>query len=465
MSDITFHFPPKKRQKTKMSNMDTGPNVAPGPGGGASSSTDTASKKKTGRIRRDPAERKRNRDAMASARKPVASGVNYVSDALRRQPIQRFCWSPKFPFPPVVETTLEEEVYFHWMPSGINGGTGIRGYMDAGTGYQHESNVLRIPTNLLSPLKNGSTPTFTRGAQVYPKPANFHQDGSLIIAEVNGYQVEKNTPFFNEFSRHYEKSIVIATRLVVKIESINEEQMDQPYLVWMKKHSPVNGRGTVTPVANPNIWDQLGSIASNAEPTTTQCGLIEFDDYNAEGLGNFMERAPLFEDKLSKMVKHPRTRGHNGTAIYHDTWSLQADEGVSWEEVLATHASGATIDNDEAIADPTLAGVANDAFWAAGYDPRGSGTYNTPRLQPCWYLFMTPPANDDSWFTATNNYVTPSYTAGQEAQKFLATAPANGGGALANDLVYKVTVKKQYDILFYQYHREDETTRDEQSVA
>lgn len=368
----------------------------------------------------------------ASKRARVAVRTKILTPAAlgRMNPTMRMCWSPQMPFPPILDTTLEEVTQRYLHPACQQSGVGS--YTSAGTDFDHDSYVIGIECNHFTSFN--TLPNHTLG-------------GALDNADTNAQAFPHQHPPNNWmlFST-YKRAAVVASRLAITIECPDSTVEPTEWVAVLKKcpesENPTNKDSTGT-----------GWGALNFQPSATSHGILPWKDYRAYARGTFLERAPLFEDNLimakikspSTMIKAPPK------TVLHSHWSLHGDEGVPFDALLQTTLSRNDVDHAGATRDATDFEPFGDIWAHSMPDPAVAGI-NPPVARPKWFFTIVPLNKEEGWSTSSHA----SLRNGVAITKV-------GNPALLGP-TFKITIKRQYDVHYYEHRLDNAKNRNQPNV-
>lgn len=392
----------------------------------------------------DPEEARAARRASAAGRRPVTGGRT-LGAVMRKTPIVRFCWQPTMVFPPMLETTVEETTSFFFHPRGRDfgeavGTAGVYFACGAASGTDGKySNVFQVWAN--SPNLSGLE--FTAPS---PEKTTSTYDAQTVVGGTQHGQNRK-TPFVKEFLRHYKHGIVTHSRSAVSFENPDKIAEAQDVVCVMKKHTLASEHDTRS--ADYNQWELLNQ-SNGINGNSARYGNFDFTDYrhrNAVSKGSFLSRAPLFENNLL-MAKHTMS-GENAShkhekTVLHDHWSLQADEGVDIATIMESHLQR----NDETAITSSGGADAITSVWAFATDGAASPSFTVPAARPSWYVTVIPPSYEETWNNVSH---VPGVNDG---------TPTRAGTPASEGPTFFVTIKRQLDIVFFDYTPADLTRQE-----
>lgn len=397
----------------------------------------TAAGKRRANLVNDDQEDAEMREAASVARRPVRSNLNY-SRLGRLQPIGRLCWTPTMPFPPMLETTLEEKEVFAYHPWAMN--TPAAGaYPSALATTDQECHVGRIICN-----------EFDFGGilqNIHPtvRYTSFPYDSSVSIGSAAN-RPDYGTPYAKEFFRHYEYALITGCRMAISVQSVDQMKEAVEYVLVVKKHTLTEEAGQHP--TSPNDWNFC------VQPTRTKFGTLNYGNYAGENKGSFLERARLFQEHIITApveVPAPGVRG-DPTTVIHDYWSLKADEGVSLADILMTR----VMKNDESA----VGGTVNDGdavfetdIWCHRQDDPAVATFTKPVANPAWYWWIQPQEKEINW-----NSVAVKSTVDD-------VAPTLTGVVAQASPCFNVTIKRQYDVVYFGHRLNKDFGRQEDGAS
>ena len=367
--------------------------------------------------------------AKAITSMPVATKTS-IATLAKLSPVGRLCWQPTMPFPPMLETTLEEVEQFAYHPRPQNftpvitwpyfSTTTPNGKAYVGQVFANKIDFGGTQQNIFPTVHNTSQP--------------YNTDAILGVSDQS--RPDRGTPYAREFFRHYKYAVITGCRMAISVQALDQHDEATEYVLVVKKHTLSEEHHQHG--SNPNSWNGTAISRQNY-------GFIQWNDYKSQNKGTFLDRAPIFEDGLIAATVEVPAAGCRGDpkTIIHDSWSLKGDEGVSVADLLTS----VIMKNDDAEVGPQL-DIEDSTFstdvWANGQDVATVSTFTQPKAQPSWYWWIQPVAKETSWLAVAKAVSVDG-------------APVTTGGAIAlGSPCFNVKVKRQFDVTYFGHRLSDD---------
>lgn len=361
--------------------------------------------------------------ASRQSARTIVPSAHSLGAYLNLSPKRRLCWTPTHIFPPILETTIEC-------------GTVIRPHGDMkwlGPGSTStKSRLIEImcnsPPTVWEP-SGTSTTDYGDRTMIRPAPHKISP----------GTSPSKIAPFHQKLNLLYSRHAVVSSRVTVKVRHRGNLNQAETFNIYLKRFTPSNiDSKSATIQYEQNQWNIVEGTVTNKSAEYHE---IDFANYANQGRGSFHERAHIFEENLKGPVKlKPRLveQQEAPVAVISDHWDLLADSGVALDDLMDANGEPEMPTEAEPLANHVGAG------WSAGPD-----FHAEPYFRPRWYLFCMPTIADHSW----------------DEVDLRAHAPDQDGGikdtAGTVDVAPIVEITVQYDLIYYQYRKNDEPFRDE----
>lgn len=376
------------------------------------------------------------------ARRPV-KGAKLVGATNVKAMVGRLCWHPSFPFPPIMSTTLETEYEWDFSTAwGAAHDVVVAGVSDSAARQAQLAKCFSIQPNIVNLNQ------VALGASNCPTKFNVHP----TFYQVAGSDHVQRTPFFAHFMSLYRKSVVAAARFTVSVTRM-EDSGTLDHILWVKKHSGDHK----TPEMNADFerwWllehGKLGHEPAEG-PTGGTYGFFNVENHAGLNRGDFKQRARLYETGIVPYrIPAKNEQRPNVTTKVSSHWSLLADEKVDPYELIAGPAKFDPHNPRNPILDPsttaerwfygtdltTSSGVLDAPNTAALYGP-------TKECTPKWYYGISHDIGDSNG--------APTVTIDVEGTPTEVVVPIG----------FKIRVKMQQDLLFWEYSRNDDHVRRE----
>jgi len=352
----------------------------------------------------------------ANAARAIVANPRDVNTYLSKNSKLRLCWTPTFPFPPVMETTLE------WSKT-------LQTNKLIGTGTDTNCNVFSILMNVI-PSKGNSTPNVDLVTDIYginPVVHNTSGWGAAVMQNPSTL-----VSFLYKFKSLYNSHVVVSSRVTVQLWHEDTQIQPEGFNFWMKKYIPSEREAIgIDNITNYFTWRPV----SSAYPTGGALGTLDYNNYDSQNKGSFEHRAPIFEEGLSKVqipINTQERPAQSRKASHSSHFSLAADVGVDPTTVIAESSGDPNVDHE-------------NEGWAV-HDP--INFYVKPKYISYWYFWCSLPDGQTRWSSADTRTA-------QEGYNPATSLPVNDG----TNLNMKVVI--QYDVVFFNYRKDDEPMRDE----
>lgn len=440
--------------------------------------------------------------AVAAARRKARTAVvSKTGNALLKQsPFQRICYSPRYPFAPMMETTYEVSVDMD-MPLGLFAASttdAVTARTAYGTGPPNVdtgSNPFHLVPLMATNHGNGFSNLFQiRAVNSLPDESYRNEAGASLLHELmwpshnqavfrhtsgSAGREPANCAHADLFARLYRHSVVTGTRVTLSIIP-SDQTRDIGFTLGVKKQAglhvdPDNANRVVVRTTTGQAREDLPPTSINVSglnkwhtveagvqysggssdiqdayrssgkynPQAHACGVIKFNDYRNLKGGSLIDQYRMYEKGLRFLPIVPRNVNSPARAtVFSDHWSLLADEGVTLEEaMLGTHKLTGG-DAEDIIGDASQL-WARDHWqtWDAGTSAYQTRT-RQPAASPSWFWWIQPDQTDSDWNEVIQNR---SFTKDTGIDDRDATTDAEW----LNELHFKVKITMQYDVAYW----------------
>lgn len=421
-----FFSPQKKRNKTTMSTGERA----------ASSSSHIPGTRSSGPM--DTDEKQARKQASVAAK-----GAKFTTKQPRAA-VGRLCWHPSCPFPPVLSTTLENEVEYE-LDWAWNAGAGtsqkpvVAGVNNTGTLVEQGGIVFCAQPNILN--LQGLFASVTNG--------DIDGEFNFLPAVYNGESLNQvnRSPYARHFLDMYRSAIVTGARFTFSIARMTDSGTVDNML--MTKRYLVDNHDEMGVTAASDDWWPLQTARGGLPPGyggNSAHGFINMENHGLFNKGDWLARGKVFEDGIRFHRLPARNENYpNAGAKITQSWSLLGDEKVDPYEIIAGYQANNPF-RDEHDTDP-----ARNERWSYErpaienhmVETAPADSIETPsaRARPKFYYVLTHDLKDTASGMTTHRMI-------------------NGTDASASQS-FKIRFKIQQDVLFWDFSKASQVYRKE----